>query len=41
MQMADEIVLAFHFDTSLPADGFGEVFVALARDLKKRPKVAF
>ncbi|WP_156898506.1 hypothetical protein [Bradyrhizobium erythrophlei] len=30
--MADEIVLAFHFDTPPPADGFGDVFVALARD---------
>jgi hypothetical protein len=36
--MADEIVLTFNFETSPPADGLGEVFVALARDYKESTK---
>ena len=37
-QMADEIVLTFSFESPLPADGLGEVFVALARDYKEATK---
>jgi hypothetical protein len=36
--MADEIVLTFNFEASPPADGLGEVFVALARDYKEATK---